>query len=232
MTRKHPLFQTNADVEAPAARKFDSKKDADGGLPLTPCSSSSFGEFTQLGDKGRSLVSGDLDAPLLGGTQSDLDGRSPGADDGDRGNVLGIDPGLCRCAIRPCRLLFGVCESDKIREYHRLDELVDMLVEADCQVLRMHHSDWLGGDTRRLLAFLEVIGHDLRVAGDRECSIVMRGSEIIVSWTNGKHMHHWKRVGKMLSGLRLKLGKAVANTAAFSGCMMRFVRLLCIQYFC
>jgi len=40
---------------------------------------------------------------------------------------------------------------------------------------------------------------------------------------NGKHMHHWKRVGKAYTGLRFKLEFIVANTAASSGCMMRLV---------
>lgn len=42
----------------------------------------------------------------------------------------------------------------------------------------------------------------------------------------GKHMHHWKRDGKALSELVFKLDQIVANTAASSGCMMRFVRFL------
>jgi hypothetical protein len=42
---------------------------------------------------------------------------------------------------------------------------------------------------------------------------------------NGKHMHHWKRYGKALTGLGFNLRKIVANTAASSGCMMRLVLL-------
>jgi hypothetical protein len=54
----------------------------------------------------------------------------------------------------------------------------------------MHHWDLFKGDTRSLLAFLEIIGWDMRIAGEKPwepgCRIIMRGAEIIVSWTNVK----------------------------------------------
>jgi len=152
--------------------------------PSPPCSDSSFVDLPQSGDKMPSLVPCDPDNSGLLGTQADLYGGGSSTDDGNGGDVLSVDPSLCRCVGGACGLVFGVCDADKIREYHRIDELIELFDKSDCGELRIHHSDVFGGDMRSLCAFLEVIGHDMRVGLGHE--IRMRGSWIFISSPNVK----------------------------------------------
>jgi hypothetical protein len=160
------------------------KKLLKGPLPATSCSSSSFFDRPKLGDQCLSGGALNGDQTLRIGSQADLDHRSPGATDTEGGNVVDADPGLhgdgCRRHDHP----FGVSDAEKLGERHVLVWLRDQLQACGGKSLAFHHTDVFHGNTKRLLAFMELLGRRVTLVDGKECLITMRGPWLDVSWTN------------------------------------------------